>query len=105
MEGVEGCQNGVGVGVDIRAMEQVEPPLKGLRDAGGLEGEELVGWGDMSEVFIGRSAAMGSESDLRWRSWFWMKVKSAVRKAWVRMVEIVGWGMSGEKAEGWKRRK
>ena len=27
---VEGCQKGVGVGVEIKAMEAVEPPRKGL---------------------------------------------------------------------------
>ena len=114
VEGVEGCQKGVGVGVDIRAMEQVEPPLKGLLLSGlvlvvgvGL-GERCEGgweWGDMSEVLIGRSAAMASESERMRRSWFWMNWRSAVRKAWVRIVEIVGCGTSGEKAAGWKRRK
>ena len=35
VEGVEGCQKGVGVGVLMRAAEQVEPPLKGLAFVGG----------------------------------------------------------------------
>ena len=32
VDGVEGCQNGVGVGVEIRATDAVEPPLNGVRD-------------------------------------------------------------------------
>ena len=67
----------------------------------------------MSEVLIGRSAATGSESDLRRRSWVLMKERSAERKAWVRMVEIVGLLVSeldidevrAVKAGGVKRRK
>ena len=38
VEGVEGCQKGVGVGVEMRATEAVEPPLKGVWD---LVGEVL----------------------------------------------------------------
>jgi len=37
--GVEGCQKGVGVGVEMRAMEAVEPPLKGLGGCGSEEGK------------------------------------------------------------------
>ena len=107
VEGVEGCQKGVGDGVEIRAMEQVEPPWKGLPLVFvlfvGLGGRRL--WGEMSEVLMGRSAAMESESERRRRSWFWMKVRSAARKAWVRIVDMVGWGLLGENAEGRKRRK
>ena len=32
VKGEEGCQNGVGVGVDMRAREAVEPPKKGGGD-------------------------------------------------------------------------
>jgi len=36
---VEGCQNGVGVGVEIKAMDAVEPPLKGRFWWGEVEGK------------------------------------------------------------------
>lgn len=115
VEGEEGCQKGVGVGVDIRATEQVEPPRKGLLVFGdGGWGDAMYGdkeWGDMSAVLMGRSAAMGSESDFRRRSWVVRNDRSAFRKAWVRIVKIVGLGESEEdegravNAGGEKRRK
>jgi len=116
VQGVEGCQKGVGVGVLMRAMEQVEPPRKGVEGVGRRRDWEKRGeveWGERSEVLMGRSAAMGSEADLRARSWVLRKERSAERKAWVRMVEMVGWGVEGGgeevgravKAGGEKRRK
>lgn len=52
---------------------------------------------------MGESARTGSEFEAVTLSWAEMNERSAVRKAWVRTVEIVG----GEraKAEGEKRRK
>jgi len=116
VQGVDGFQKGVGVGVLMRAREQVEPPRKGLWGVGRRRDCEKMGeveWGERSEVLMGRSAAMGSESDARARSWVLMKERSAERKAWVRMVEMVGWVLSGGgevvgravKAGGEKRRK
>jgi len=97
-------------------MEQVEPPRKGVEGVGRRRAWEKRGeveWGERSEVLMGRSAAMGSEADLRARSWVLRKERSAERKAWVRMVEMVGWVVSGGgeevgravKAGGEKRRK
>lgn len=57
----------------------------------------------MSEVLIGESARTGSESEADHFSWAVIKERSAVRKAWVRTVEMVGG--EREKAEGEKRRK
>lgn len=52
---------------------------------------------------MGESARTGSESEAVNFSWAEMKDRSAVRKAWVRTVEIVGGDRA--KAEGEKRRK
>ena len=85
-QGVEGCQKGVGVGVEIRATEQVEPPRKRwgppiwVFEEGMLEG--WAGEPRMSEAFRGASVWMGSS--LRGealRAWAEMKSRSAVRKA------------------------
>ena len=75
VEGEEGCQNGVGVGVEMRAMEQVEPPLKG----GGewrWDGEARI-----SEALRGASASTGSLAERERRSCDLRKCRSAVRKA------------------------
>lgn len=45
VEGVEGCQNGVGDGVEMRATEAVEPPLKGVREEVGGGGQDFEGLG------------------------------------------------------------
>jgi hypothetical protein len=75
VEGEEGCQNGVGVGVEIRATEQVDPPLKGaLEDES--EGEERS-----SAAFSGRSASTGSSAERERRSWVERKERSAAKKA------------------------
>ncbi len=99
---MEGCQKGVGVGVEMRAMDAVEPPLKGFVCC-----EEKGGWdGECKSSFAlsGRSAATGSLSSLDNRNWARRKERSVCRKAWVRMVAIVGL-VSREKAGGLKRRK
>lgn len=107
VEGVEGCQNGVGVGVEIRAIEAVEPPLKGALFwgfwccKGRFEGE----W-RLSFALRGRSSATVSEEWVERRSWARRKVRSVWRKAWVRIVLIVGGSSGGSvKAVGRKRRK
>lgn len=105
VEAEDGCQKGVGFGVEIRAIEQVEPPLKvdfGVGDGGGEEGDAR-----MSEPLMGRSDSTGSEAERERRSWVVRKQRSAERKACVKTVIIDGKvGVAeGLKAEGWNRRK
>lgn len=105
VEGEDGCQKGVGLGVEMRAMEQVEPPLKGdfwVGDRGGEEGDERT-----SEALRGRSDRTGSDAERERRSWVVRKQRSAERKACVKIVLMdgrVGFG-EGLNAGGWKRRK
>lgn len=100
VEGEEGCQKGVGVGVEMRATEQVEPPLKGAFVAVS-EGEERS-----SEALSGRSASTASSAERERRSWVDRKERSAAKKACVRIVSMLGvCEDGGEKAGGWKRRK
>ena len=83
---VEGCQNGVGVGVEMRAMEAVEPPRKGavgMRVWG--KGEEGVGC-EESWSLMGRSVEedeweVGSFCWAARRSWVRRKLRSVERKA------------------------
>ena len=99
---VEGCQKGVGVGVETSAMDAVEPPLKGFLFC--AEVRRCEGECRSSFALSGRSEATESSSSLDRRSWARRKERSVCRKAWVRTVAIVGLE-SGVKAVGLKRRK
>ena len=57
----------------------------------------------MSDVLMGESARTGSASEAESLSWAVIKERSAVRNAWVRIVD--GVGGSRLNAAGEKRRK
>lgn len=70
----------------MRATEQVDPPLKGVFVA------ESDGEDRLSKAFSGRSASTGSSAERERRSWVERKERSAAKKAWVRMVHMLGVG-------------